>query len=417
MDSIENLLKLREMIAKHPSEIERTLNPMAGIVEAVDQARRQWGSMIAAFEQARNQWRDVAQELAMSAQRIKEQFQGVFLTYNGSIENIERIRSEWSKWTELAPSIEKIQTLNAPQMTEVYLAKATWQSSIASIVESFRQARLLDSHPQFSNRLLAPYNRYSEFARETFERCQEDVTSNEKRALDSSLIIAEKQVISAAGLLKESVVQPMDLDASGVTVNGDIFDAQQVELLNAGNIQIDQEYLFLLKLSPTAVLSQKARNITKSVILCNRNAKLSVNEEMFTPTTSFLEAQNNLSWITVKDDVSLGSIIDCLYTMLYEAAGSDNLRYMKFVDDKACGIIWVIKDLRNKRFRHDPDHGKEADQMRSWQRLSDSLGKLGISSLPRTREDFQEMHRRLLDEVDAFLRNLVIAIERRLEKE
>jgi hypothetical protein len=138
---------------------------------------------------------------------------------------------------------------------------------------------------------------------------------------------------------------------------------------------------------------------------------------MFTPTTSFLEAQNNFSWITVKDDVSLGNFIDCLYTMLYEAAGSDKLRYMKFVDDKACGIIWVIKDLRNKRFRHDPDHGKEADQMRSWHKLSDSLGKLGVPSLPRTREDFQRMHRRLLDEVDAFLQNLLIAIERMLKKE
>lgn len=416
MDSFETLSKLREMLAKHPKEIERALNPMAGIIEAVEQARRQWVGMIEATEQARNQWHDVAQALAMSVERTKQQFQGIFLTYKQSIENIERIKSEWTKWTEFTLSIEKMQALNPPQMAEIYLAKASWQSSIVSIVESFRQSQLLDSHPQFSNRLLEPYNRYSEFARGTLERFKEDVNSNEKRALDSSLILAEKQVVSAAHLLRESVVQPVDPDASVATPIIDIFGVQQMELLNAGNIQVDQDYLLLLKLSPTAALSQKARNVTKSVILCNRNAKLSGDEDIFTPTTSLLEAQNNLSWITVKDDFSLGNLVDCLYTMLYEAAGRDNLRYRKFVDDKACGIIWVIKDLRNKCFRHDPDHGKESDQRRSWHRLSDSLSKLGVSSLPRTREDFQRMHRRLLDEVDAFLQKLVMEIEKRLKE-
>ena len=413
MDSFENLSKLKEMLTKHPKEIERALNPMAGIIEAVEQARRQWVGMIEAIEQARNQWRDVAQALAMSGERMKQQFQEVFLTYRQSIENIERSRSEWKKWTELTFLVEKIQTLNPPQMAEIYLAKASWQSSIASIVESLRQSRLLDSHPQFSNRLLEPYNRYSKFARETLERFKGDLKPEEKSAFDGSLILAEKQVVSAADLLRESVFQPVDADTSVAIPVIDIFDVQQMELLNAGNIQLDQGYLLLLNLSPTAALSQKARNITKSVIVSNRNAKLSGDEEIFTPSTSLLEAQNNLSWITVKDDFSLGNFVDCLYTMLYEAAGRDNLRYLKFVDDETCGIIWAIKHLRNKWLRHDPDHGDEPDQRKSWHSLSNSLNKLGFPSFPRTCADFQTIHQRLLDEVDAFLKRLVIATEQK----
>lgn len=413
MNSIEDLTKLREMLAKHPKEIERALNPMAGIIEAVEQARRQWVGMNEAIEQARNQWRDVGQALAMSVERMRQQFQEVFLAYKHGIENIGRISSEWKKWTELTNSIGKLQTLNPPWTTEIYLANASWQSSIASIVESLRQFRVLDSHPQFSNRLLEPYNRYSEFARETLERFKEDVKPDEKSAFDGSLTLAETQVVSAADLLRESVVQPVDADASLTIPVIDIFDVQQLELLNAGNIQVDQGYLFLLKLSPTAALSQKPRNVTKSVIICNRNAKLSGDEEIFTPTTSLLEAQNNLSWITVKDDFSLGNFIDYLYTMLYEAAGRDNLRYRKFLDDEACDIIWVIKNLRNKYFRHDPDHGKESDQRKSWHSLSESLIKLGFPLLPRTREDFQRLHQRLLDEVYAFLQRLVMAIEQK----
>jgi len=416
MDSLENLLKLSQMIAKLPKEMERALNPMAGIIDAVEQARREWGGMIEAINQAQNQWRDVAQAFAMSAERTKQQFESVFLAYKRSIENIERTKLEWAKWTEVTRSIEKMQTLNLPQMTELYLAKASWQSSIASIAESFRQSRLLDSHPLFSNRLLEPYNRYSQFARETFERFKEDMNPNERGALDSSLILAEKQVVSAADLLKESVVQPVDPDASAATSIIDIFDVQQKELLNAGYIQADQDYVILLKLSPTAALSQKARNVTERVILCNRNAKLLGDEEIFTPTTSFLEAQNNLGWITVKDNFSLGNLVDCLHIMLYEAAGADNLRYRKFVDDEACSIIWAIKHLRNKWLRHDPDHGKESGQTKSWLMLSDSMAKFGISSVPRTREDFQRMHRRLLDEVDVFLQKLAMAMEKRLKE-
>ena len=410
MDSFENLSKLREMLAKHPNEIERAINPMAGIIEAVEQARRQWVGMTDAIEQARRQWYDFAQALAMSIERTKQQFQDVFLTYKQNIENIERIKLEWTKWAEFTHQIGKI---GPHQMTEIYLAKASWQSSIASIVESFKQSRLLESHPLFSNRLLEPYNRYSEFARGTLERLQADVKPDEKSALDGSLILAEKQVISAADLLRESVVQPVDPDASVATPIIDIFDVQQMELLNAGKILVDQRYLFLLKLSPTAALSFKARNITKSMIACNLNAKLSGDDEIFIPTTSLLEAQNNLSWITVRDDLSLGNLIDCLYVMLYEAAGRDNLRYMKFIDDEACNIVWVIKDFRNKRFRHDPDHGRQLDQRKSWHDLSESLSKLGFTWFPRTREDFQRIHQKLLDEVDAFLKKLAIAIEKK----
>jgi hypothetical protein len=414
MDSFNNLSKLREMLAKHPKEIERSLNPMAEIIEAVEQARRQWAGMIEAIEQARNQWYDFAQTLAMSIERTKQQFQGVFLAHKQSIENIERVKLEWTKWTELTRTVEK---LNSFQMTEIYLANASWQSSITSIVESFRQSRLLESHPQLSNRLLEPYNCYSQFARKTLEQLgEEKIPPGEKNALTGSLVLAEKQVVSTADLLRESVVLPLDADASIATPIIDIFDVQQMELLNAGKIQVDQGYLILLKLSPTATLSHKARNVTKNMIVCNLNAKLSGDDEIFTPTTSLLDAQNNLSWIAVKDDLSLGNLIDCLYIMLYEAAGRKNLRYMKFVDDEACSIIWVIKDFRNKRFRHDPDHGRESNQRKSWHELSESLSKLGFTSFPRNKEDFQMVQRRLLDEVDTFLQKLANAIEQKGKK-
>ncbi len=413
---MDNFEKLCKMLERRPKEIERALNPMAQIIEAVEKAQLQWVGMTEAIERAQNRWRDFEQALAMSVERMKQRFEDTFVAYERSIKNFERINREWTKWTELTLSIEKMQALNSPRMAEIYLAEASWQSSIASIAESFGQFRLLDSHPLLSSRLLEPYNRFSEFARETFERFKKDMNPNERGALDSSLILAEKQVVSAADLLRESVVQPVDLDASVAPPIIDIFDIQQKELLNAGKIQVDQDYLVLLKLSPTAALSQKARKVTEGVILCNRNTKLLGDEEIFTPTTSLLEAQNNLSWITVKDDFSLGNLVDCLHTMLYEAAGRDNLRYRKFVDDDACSIVWVIKHLRNKWLRHDPDHGNESDKRKSWGGLSDSLGKLGISSLPRTREDFQKMHRRLLDEVGAFLQKLVIEIEKRLKE-
>src|SRR5207249_3638561 len=122
-----------------------------------------------------------------------------------------------------------------------------------------------------------------------------------------------------------------------------------------------------------------------------------------------LESYNNLPWIAIRDEESFGNFVDCLYFILYEAAGKDNLRFLKggLTKDEDCTIIWTIKHLRNKYLRHDPDHGTLKDIEKSWQDLAGKFALLGLSHLPISISDYQHLQQRLLQEVEQFLKRLL----------
>ena len=152
--------------------------------------------------------------------------------------------------------------------------------------------------------------------------------------------------------------------------------------------------------------------MVERVVECNRSAKLFARNEIFAPTTAFVQAQSDLTWVAVSDKASLGTLVDALYLMLYEGAGADDLRFMDYLEDSDCECIWALKRLRNKLLRHDPDHGSESSQRRSWQVLRTSLEYLGDGSLPKREEDFSALGLSLLEKVEAFLGKLAAAIDR-----
>jgi len=102
--------------------------------------------------------------------------------------------------------------------------------------------------------------------------------------------------------------------------------------------------------------------------------------------------------------------VDCLYFLLYEGAGKDNLRFLKenggVLEENECNLIWSIKHLRNKWLCHDPDHGKESDIKKSWGQLGAVLEDMGLHSLPTTPCDFRVLHRALLSRTQQFLRTI-----------
>lgn len=188
-----------------------------------------------------------------------------------------------------------------------------------------------------------------------------------------------------------------------------VLELQRDELLASNAILANTNYRKLLALSPTAHFAKQARRILELVVKCNNEAKLQGKEEIFKPTTRLLESYNSFPWIGVRDEESLGNFVDCLYFMLYEAAGKDNLRFLTegYLRDGDCTIIWVIKHLRNKYLRHDPDHGKLSDIKKSWQDLSAKLAHLGLSHLPASINDYQYLQQRLLHEVEQLLKRLL----------
>jgi hypothetical protein len=231
--------------------------------------------------------------------------------------------------------------------------------------------------------------------------------------LSAALILAEEHTVASADLLIDSLESVTSDDDENLVVEFPlvIFDVQQRELSRNPEIVEVEDYDDIILLSPTAQFSRKARVIIQAVVACNRAARLLGKQEIFTPTTTFIEAQNDLTWLAVRDRSTLGRLVDALYLILYEGAGKDKLRFMDHLSADECDIIWVIKHLRNKLLRHDPDHGSAGSQGKSWRDLRESLQSIGFATLPRRAAEFEGLAAKLLDEVEAFLERLVSAIE------
>jgi hypothetical protein len=192
-----------------------------------------------------------------------------------------------------------------------------------------------------------------------------------------------------------------------------LFQIQKEELLARGDLIVVVSSTELVETSPAALTAKRARTIVELAIHINRTAKLAGDEEIFKPTTSYIEAQNLLQWVVVTSERELGALIDALYIMLYEAAGSDDLRYLDLIGKDECQVVWTVKHLRNKLLRHDPDHGANSSQNRSWEQLRQALSWLGLNTLPRATNEYRHMQDRLMREVEAFLERIYGALRQR----
>lgn len=324
---------------------------------------------------------------------------------------LKRTQFESTNWARLLSQLEEQRRIGTEALASIRVPEAVWQSSIASVTEAMHRVRFIESYPRLSATLLSPFNYYSDFSRRTITELERTRTPRRRGALSAALMLAEEHTIASADLLADAVDAVEGDDESGTDTPLIIFDVQYRELAREQSIDTVDEFDEILLLSPTAQLSRKARRIIQAIVSCNRSAKLIGKPEVFTPTTTFVEAQSELTWLAVRDRNSLGQLVDALYLMLYEAAGKDHLRFGEYLTDEECGVIWIIKHLRNKLLRHDPDHGTTSNQGKSWRDLRASLNALGFSTFPKRVGEFERLGSQLLDEVDQFLEKLASAID------
>jgi hypothetical protein len=124
-----------------------------------------------------------------------------------------------------------------------------------------------------------------------------------------------------------------------------------------------------------------------------------------------IEALVDVVALVPTNKIDFGSFIDCLYWLFYEGAGSDKLRFLAQhggpLVDGECKVIWDIKILRNKLYRHDPDHGDQASIKGSYRSLGEALGRLGFAHQPYNASHYRSLHRALVRQVVVFLSQLI----------
>lgn len=328
---------------------------------------------------------------------------------------------EGSKWQRLLADFEGTSDLMRSYRQTLSVPSEIWGSSLSSAVQSMQTVRLAERNAHLADRLLEPFNSYSGFARDTLTRIVADPESDTVAALSGSLVLAEEQVTSAAALIEATMGEAIN-DAEEVEAeweHGDdggveaiaLLQTQQAELLLVRTIPDGAAYDDLLILSPTARLAQTARRIGQHIVDCNELARGSGKDDIFKLTNALLEAQNHLAWVVAADKTSLGRIVDYLYTMLYESAGKDNLRYLAYVSKEDCDIVWTLKHLRNKWLRHDPEHGDGNSIRKSFIQRAEAFRSLRLSGQPTSPEEFQKLQAKLYEQIEELLEHLKARIK------
>lgn len=315
-----------------------------------------------------------------------------------------RLHTEGQRWAESINSLtEQFRSARGALAVE---SSSAWRVSAGGLAERLRELNMLTSRPQLASRMMAPTFAYSGFASRTLERLESPASEQESNALAGSLVLADEQIVHATSILEAVIEVPEEADRTPSQVLYNVLDEQQSELLIVpGGVSPDSRYEELSARSVAARISEKGRRILALVNRCNAAVRLRGDRPMFTPTFMVMEAYTDLPWILANTKGNFTIFINYLYAILYEGAGSQNLRFVtgNFVRTEECEGLWKLKHLRNKWLDHDIEHGSESSIRRSWADLGESLRYFGFNNMPQTPADFIRLQQNVLEKLESFL--------------
>jgi hypothetical protein len=310
--------------------------------------------------------------------------------------------------TQWQKSLDKVvattqRSLEAPLAQSI----AVWQADAIARSKFVENATIAAIGSDLEERLFIPNQVFADFANDTVLRMTDLVDARQLWALEHSLSVAEKQLIATTSLIAKFPFEAMEQVSPVPEITLRLPFQMREEFIQAAHDKniIDEQGLLLW--SPASQSAELAREVLLLITQCNEAALLAGQMEFFKPTTRILAVYVDLPLLAPVDKRSFGDFVDCFYYLFYEGAGKDKLRYHKQfdgpLDDDECNLIWCIKHLRNKWTRHDPDHGAEKNIRKSWDELAVKFEWLGLTQLPATPNDFQQMQRRLLELAIEFL--------------
>lgn len=305
-------------------------------------------------------------------------------------------------------------------LPELLLPVLVWNSSLSHALETLRSIDQMVRHQMLIERILEPYVTMGQFFQAAGERLEHPTSEEVKRAVEGSLLLAQEQAVASTAFLQDALQPPKGRQRFIPRPPLNSLDVQQEELLKSDEIPANPDYETLLLLSRAAAAQRQVSKILSLVTACN-DAALILNpnhEHIFKPTNRVLASYAQLPWIAVVDRTTLGSFIDGLFFIFYEGAGSQQLRFMRYLGDAECRVIWALKHLRNRFLRHDPEHGAPTDIRKAWTELRDDFAWLGVQHIPpQTSVEYQLIQQRVLDELEQFLSQLLAAINAQLGKD
>jgi hypothetical protein len=327
---------------------------------------------------------------------------------------IASLSAQLQSWNNLiGPSLKLIEQQRSIERRFAELSRSAivWENSTTRLVERFNEIGLMSRRLGLPSRLFASTDVFTAFSHSTLTRIEKAESERIGWALETSLRLAEDQLITTTDALDAVVAVPDDSDAVPEPRALQLPYAQQEQLLSAADEVEEGDTESLIAKSPLAHSATSAQQILLSATTCNQVRQTNGSEEIFKPTTRLLAVYADMPWLAPVDEKSFAEFVDCLYFLFYEGAGKDKLRFLQeyggpiSIDD--FDFIECIKHLRNKWTRHDPDHGAETDIKKSRQQLDAKLRWLGLNRFPVSADDYRVLHTALLAKSNEFVQKIL----------
>ena len=410
---VKRFVKEGTLNTKRPRDINRVIDQMSlGSKTVADVAARQQEERqktFNAFLRDTQRWAEQQKRIFEAAERAQKQQEQIHkLLFSPSLDLAKRINTHNARLVEQS-------------IRQTSQASAALEQSLKYTLPKFDRIGLLNQRYELASRLLQPQRTFVDFAEHTTRRLELSNSKQETDALESSLRLAETQLVAATEIHSNIVVVPSD-EEEVLDVRLLILPFVQQEELLLLPSHVQQDSTDVSSGVPAMHVAALGRKIVQLVTQCNEAAKLENGNEIFKPTTKLIVVTGDIPWILARDRNSFADFVDCLYFIFYEGAGKDKLRFLTDVDggvlssnDPECDLIWCIKHLRNKWTRHDADHGKEGEIRKSWKLLQEKFVWLGLSHYPITEEHFRQLHLQLLNKSVHFLETVANKLVERMK--
>lgn len=311
-----------------------------------------------------------------------------------TLRGMTRLAKDRQRWEEITRG------LLGTRWSDLYAVSAQrWTTAVAHLTEGLQQSGIAERNPLLAERLFAPYEAYTRFAQASLESLQR-ATKPHQALLSAALTFGATEITASAAIIEHTLDEEWS-DESALLIDPPRPNAFRQLRTEVRLIEVrgDATPAELVMLSGTADLMASGRRFAALVPECNTIAEVGGLEQIFSYTSTLVESLQALPFSVATDRDSLARVVDALYFVLYEGAGSTSLRYLAegLLTREECTVVWRLKHLRNKWLRHDPERGDPGDVRRNRTALREALSGLGLHTTPRRRDDYVLLHRSLMN--------------------
>jgi hypothetical protein len=183
------------------------------------------------------------------------------------------------------------------------------------------------------------------------------------------------------GLLMSEVPSEME-SLPAVNIYAEL--AQAVEDVNLESAEVNVESV-AAESAPVRIATLGSQ-IVQLIYDLNVEAEREGKKPVFKPTNKTQFACVVIPTHVASDQLSFSLVVDSLYFLLYEGSGEAK-RLLEMTSEDKIASLWSLKHLRNS-FRHDLDHGSDAEVSKKNRRIGETYMALIGSVAPRTQADW-----------------------------